>query len=311
MGKKTIQTQIHYRLSSLKMYGTSRNKAKEKLRDNLGADYRIHSTTKDIHGIGTFISYKKRCGAFAKWCVSQGADEYAWLKDLRPYVEPFLQARIDAGLSVYTVKQERSALGKLYGERIEYSLPERKAKDIKRSRHSVEMDKHFSPARNRDLVILSKATGGRREDMGKIMPEHFEERDGRLYVNFYRSKGGRDRLSPVLPELEGEVRKMLEKKKAENREHEPIFKHVHTKADIHGYRREYAKALYKAVTDDPRLRDELLRPYPPRREPKVKSAYYKTRSHDVNQTFLRDALYVVTQALGHNRLEVAVTNYLS
>lgn len=308
MGKKIIQTQIFYRLSNFKSFGQSKRQDKQELREQLGTEYKFYSKTGKIYSDGTFKTYLKRCNAFAKWCVSQGVDSHAWLKDIRHLVEPFLQARTDAGLSAYTVKLERAALGLLYGEHIEHELPERKAENITRSRYEAKMDKHFSQNRNRELVTIARATGGRRKDLAKLKPEHFEERNGRLYVNFYKSKGGRNRISPVLPALEKDVRDILAK--AEDREHERLFSHMHTKTDIHGFRRQYAQELYKVVSEDSSLRDEFLRQYPPRHESNVKSKYYATRTRAVNKTFLRDDLYIISVALGHNRLEVAVTNYL-
>ena len=146
---------------------------------------------------------------------------------------------------------ERSALGMLYREKIEFTLPERDPDDIRRSRRKTKMDGQFSVSRNRDLAILARATGARRKDLRRLKPEHFEEVGGRLYVNFYKSKGGRSRLSPVLPSLERDVRKILDKAKAESREHERFFDRIHSKADIHGFRREYAQALHKAVSARP------------------------------------------------------------
>ena len=65
MGKKTIQTQIFYRLSSLKAFGQSKHQDKKELRKQLGADYRFYSTTGKIYSDRTFKSYLKRCNVFA------------------------------------------------------------------------------------------------------------------------------------------------------------------------------------------------------------------------------------------------------
>ena len=234
--------------------------------------------------------------------------KYDRLENCQPLVKEYLQHRLDTGKSIPTIAKDRSALGKLFGAPVEFPLPERKPENITRSRGEKSMDKHFSAKKNVDLIDIAIGTGGRREDIEKLCVEHFREIGGRLYVDFLQSKGGRDRRTPVLPSKEKAVRDILAKAEAEGRER--LFERVHSKLDVHGLRREYAQELYKEVSRDPDLRDELLSRYPPRNEPKVKSKYYTTCGHAENRTFLRDDLYLVSQALGHNRLEIAATHYL-
>ena len=315
MSKKSLQSQVFYRLSSRKAYGHSKHEDKLKLHEELGGDYRPWMTPWKIYSYGTFQSYLKASTRFVKWCMKQGISETFWLNDIRHLVEPYLQSRLGAGLSIWTLKMERSALGMLYKEHINFALPERSPDNIHRSRKSAKMDNHFSLKRNHVLVTLARSTGSRRKDLGKLKPENFEERNGRLYVRFHGSKGGRNRISVVFPSFEKEVREILAQAKAEGREHERFFEHVHSKADIHGFRRIYAQELYKAVSTDPDLRNELLRLYPARVEygkkgKKIQSEYYHTRCRGVNRTFRRDDVYIVTQSLGHTRLEVAITHYL-
>ena len=71
-------------------------------------------------------------------------------------------------------------------------------------------------------------------------------------------------------------------------------------------RREYAQELYHTLTDDKELRDEYLSFYPTRHE-KVKSDFYRDREGNI---FERDTAYVVSQALGHNRIDTSITSYL-
>ena len=85
-----------------------------------------------------------------------------------------------------------------------------------------------------------------------------------------------------------------------------LFEHIPKEIDIHGLRREYAQGLYHTLTDDRALRDEYLALYPTRHE-KVKSDFYRDREGNV---FERDTVYVVSQALGHNRIDTSITSYL-
>ena len=310
MGRKTLENQAIHILSKKMAIGQSRHLAKKELRSELGDEYRFDSAVSTIHSYGTRTAYQQTALQFARWCVdSCGIGKYTRLETCKTLVQDYLQFRIDAGMSVPTLKKDRSALGKLFGEQISFPLPERKPEDIVRSRGPKEMDKHFSEKNNADLVTITRATGGRREDIGKFHTHNFCEIEGRLFVKIMRSKGGRNRLAPVLPNMEKAVRDYLAECEAEGEE--KLFERIHSKADIHAYRREYAQELYKTISRDRTLRDKILQNYPPRKEPGVKSSTYTTRRNtNNNMTFDRDDLYLVSQALGHNRLDVTVTHYL-
>lgn len=101
-----------------------------------------------------------------------------------------------------------------------------------------------------------------------------------------------------------------------------IFTHLHAQADIHVYRGEYARALYQEVKGDKEFRADVLKEYPECHEYKtikdkdgnrftyeIKSATITTRQGENSQTFVRDDVYCVSQALGHNRLDVTITHY--
>jgi integrase len=290
--------------------GESRHQAKAELRAELGNQYRFETPVPGIHSFETRRTYQKASLRFVRWCVEQKyVSRYETLENTKPLVEAYMQAREDAGMSVYTLKTERSALGKLFGETMDFKLPARTPDKITRSRNAAEMDKHFSEKRNRDLITMALATGGRRDDIARLRVSDFVEIGGVPAVKFEKSKGGRNRVAPILPSLEKEVARIVADARAAGRER--IFDRVHSKADIHSYRREYAQELYRQVSGDPSLRARLLALYSPRREPGVKSAYYRPRRPEMRgQVYLRDDLYAVSQALGHNRLEVCVVHYL-
>ena len=124
------------------------------------------------------------------------------------------------------------------------------------------------------------------------------------FLDIKQSKGGRDRLAPILPSKVDEVRQIFEC--ARERGKRKLFEHIPKEIDIHGLRREYAQGLYHTLTDDRALRDEYLALYPTRHE-KVKSDFYGDRQGNV---FERDTVYVVSQALGHNRIDTSITSYL-
>lgn len=105
-------------------------------------------------------------------------------------------------------------------------------------------------------------------------------------------------------------------KKQGKKENEPLFHHVSKNMDVHGYRRSYAKDLLAYVEQNKDYKEQVLKLYPERHEyrtitnkqtgekeiQEIKSEYYSPRGED--KKYLRDDLYIVSQGLGHNRLDV-------
>lgn len=323
MGRSTIVRQINKELYSKQAFGESRHVAKQELREHLGDKFSFGMTDDKIHSYETFNTYKKACLGFAKWLVSvKGVNKYSKLNSCKEYAKEYINYRLDHDkVSMWTVKMERSALSKLFGEKIEIELPKRNIKEITRSRFQREGDRHFSIERNKELIIIAKATGARRSDLRNIRPRNFRiDEKGNMWIEIYKSKGGRNRTAPILPEYRALVQDIIRDREPDKR----IFRKIHTRADIHSYRREYAQNLYIAFKENREFRDNVLKQYPARREFKtikdkngnriryeIKSQYITTRKGVESRTYYRDDIYCVSQALGHNRLDVTISHYLS
>lgn len=297
--KQTIEHMIHSTLKDKISFGQSKHFDKQSL--GFGeSSYKIYSYS-------TYNTYLKECQQYGQWLKdSKGISKVSNLSDTEKFAIEYLQERLESGVSVYTVKMERSALSMLYGSRINIEMPKRDNKEIYRSRAETKNDKHHSrEGKYKDLFTVALATGGRRSDIQKLTVNDFKEKDGLLYVEFKQSKGGRDRLAPVRVDLTPRIKEIIEEAKQAGSIR--LFGHIPKEIDIHGLRREYAQSLYKDITENRELRDIYLSNYPPRNED-VKRSIYKDR--DTKQTYDRDDVYVVTQALGHNRIDVSVTHYL-
>lgn len=321
--KKTLERQINKILFSKQAYGESRHEAKQELRDELGDDYRFGMTDGKIHSYASFDTYQKACQRFGAWLIQEkGVDRYTNINDLKEYAPEYIKSRLDKGVSVWTAKMERSALGKLYGETIEMEMPKRDVAQITRSRGEKAGDVHFSLKNNRDLIDIARGTGGRRADIAKMKPSDFYyDEQGNLWVRINESKGGRDRVSPVLPELKERVEEIIRQHPADKH----LFERIHAQADIHHYRDEYASGLYEAVSKDKDFKRAVLDAYPARHEYKtvkdpetgeritkeISGKNITTRQGKESKTYNRDDVYCVSQALGHNRLDVTITHYLN
>lgn len=310
--KQTIEHLIHNELVSKIAFGESKHEDKKSL--TFGeSSYKIYSYS-------TYETYLKETTAYACWLREEkGISKSVDLSRTEQYAEEYLQSRLDNGISVYTLKMERSALAMLYSKQINFALPVRDNKAITRSRKETSNDRHYSRVgKYKDVFVMALATGGRRKDLINLRTSDLVEISGNLYISFKGSKGGRNRLSPVRQEYVNEVREIFLKSQTEGKK--KVFDKIPKKIDIHALRREYAKNLYKDILANPALRDEYLKQYPVRSEYKtqkdkngitytkeIKTKTYKDRDGNI---YSREDLYVISQALGHNRIDTSITHYL-
>lgn len=312
--KQSIENLFHTNLKNKISFGESKHADKASQNLSFGeSTYRIYSYS-------TYDTYLKECIAYAKWLeVEKGLKKTDDINKTEQFAKEYLQSRLESGVSVFTAKMERSALGMLYSKPIEFEMPVRDSKNITRSRLPVEGDKHYADnGKYKDIFDLARATGGRRSDLLKLTVNSFVEKDGHLYVNFNKSKGGRDRLTYVREEYKQEIQNIIQKTKEAGKT--KLLDKIPQRIDIHGLRREYCQGLYQEIKDNRKLRDDILKNYPPRHEYKTQRDkdgnsyskeiirdYYKDRDENI---YSRDDIYVCSQCLGHNRLDVSITNYL-
>ncbi len=298
MGRKTIANQIHSSLADKIAYGESKHT------DKIEQEKKFGESTYKIYSFDTYDTYRKVGEEYARWLMDKGV-KYGSLAQTEHYVKEYIETRLDEGKSLYTLKMERSALGMIYGHSFDIPLPVRHSKDVTRSRLETANDKHISrTGKYKDIFTMVTATGCRRCDVTRLNVNSLVEKDGRYFLDIRKSKGGRDRFAPVLPDKVNEIKAIIDKAR-ENGQHK-LFEHIPKEIDVHGLRREYAQALHNTLKDNRSLRDEYLTYYPPRQEA-VKSPYYKDREGNV---FERDTVWVISNALGHTRIDTSITSYL-
>ena len=87
-----------------------------------------------------------------------------------------------------------------------------------------------------------------------------------------------------------------------------MWQHVHNSADIHGYRGDYATAIYKAhareIQDIPY--DRVNRGTGKRYQSQV----YTCRKDEAGKKLDKAAMLICSKALGHNRISVVADNYI-
>lgn len=328
---KDLHQQAYDRLTGMQAFGESKKEAV------------ANGTEKEkIFSFNTYKSYWKHTKYFIKY-IKENHPECTTLKSAKKYVNEWLQARVDQGLSAWTVQLEAKAMGKLYGispdDENYFKPPKRNREDIKRSRGDRVRDKHFSKTNNDELIKFCKGTGLRRAELGELRGKDLVTReqieaeisqlesrpaaeltpadtkrlemlqDTRLFEGGYfthvrNGKGGRERMSPIIGPNTEQIVERIKSTPAE----EKVWQHIHQSADIHGYRAEYATIIYKAKA---RAIEEI--PYDRVNRGtgrKYQSEVYTCRKDEAGRKLDKTAMLVCSKALGHNRIEVVANNYI-
>lgn len=328
---KDLHQQAYDRLNGMQAFGESKKEAIANGTDR-----------GKIFSFNTYQTYWKHTKYFLKY-IKETHPECTTLKSAKKYVNEWLQMRTDQGLSAWTIQTEAKALSKLYGiqpdEEGYFKPPKRNREDIKRSRGDRVRDRHFSEENNDELVKFCKGTGLRRSELMELRGKDLVTRaqiedeiarlnalpagersaaadkrlemlqDTRLFDEEYfthvrNGKGGRERLSPIIGQFAGQIIGRIRETPAE----EKVWQYVNTNADIHGYRAEYATAIYKTharpIQDIPydRVHRGTGRRY--------QSEVYTCRKDEAGKKLDKAAMLVCSKALGHNRISVVADNYI-
>lgn len=295
--KKCLKMQSKEVLDSLKCFGRSKyqdKKAAAEEYDRLHPkemskqEYINAALRPHIYSYRTYGNYVKHINYFLVWC--EESYHCKTLKQCREHVNEWLQERIDSGLSAYTLKLEAAALGKLYQEPSKNftPTPSRERGSITRSRGYALRDAGFSLEKNAEIIAFCRATGLRRAELEALKGSQLLEKPDGYYIAV-KGKGGRYRESPVIGPHAEEIAERM--RAAGNGK---VWEHVPSHMDVHGYRSEYATAIYAAYARDP---------IPPEDR-------YHCRGDRKGTVMDKKAMLQASQALGHNRIDVVAGHYI-
>jgi integrase len=297
MGKphrKSLIKEIVERLDSLMAIGESRGKAKDEA-SAAGKETWAFSTGK-IHSYKTRQVYQEHALRFGRWARdTYGIKQFVSLEARADEVaSTYLRKNLEEQKSAYTLQTIRAALRMLFGNRQlaeSVALPKRRRKQITRSRGPKKSDRQFQPKNWPDLLGFLDATGLRRDEVKMLkvgdICEHDPEYGGQTTVIVQSGKGGKQRTVLVDPERAQDVLKLKEGRSDDER----VFPRIPSNLDVHGHRRDFAKAQYLRHAPD----HDLPSPEKDRLSPK---------------DYDRTAAQKVTQALGHNRRSVVLGHYI-
>jgi integrase len=262
--------------------------AKLKIGHSKYADKLNNDTAGHIYSWSTYRSYLKHGSYFAKW--AKAAHGCKTLEAAKPFVNEYLQMRIDNKLSPYTQKLDANAIAKIYGcSSTDFiTTQDRHRAAIKRSRGVKARDKHFSEKRNQEFVDFCRATGLRRSEIASLKKNQlvFDAQTNSYFLKVI-GKGGRHRLAPVLSDEA--VQRIKDAKKF-------VWDKIPNGADIHAYRADYCTAIY----------NQHARPL----DKTPKKDLYRCKKDLKGVIYDKNAMITASQALGHNRLSIIAAHYI-
>ena len=282
----SITYQIKNELLSKCRFGESRDEAKKN-----------GTACKYIYSYGSLNTYMKQLNYMVKWARTNDI-KLKNLEDIKIHGDEWLQFCVDSKFSAWTIAVRRSALAKLLNVPYSYfktQIPPRKRCDIKRSRNNRN-DSHFSESKNREQIIFCKCTGLRLSELKMIRGNDLFLENGTPYLNVTKgTKGGRSRTIKIYGSPE-ELKLCVELAKQAG--DEKIFKHVKESANTHGYRAQFARRVYE--TEAAKIDQMKL----------TRKDLYYCRGDKKGTVYIRQALLITSQMLGHNRINVVPINYL-
>lgn len=329
--KTSLREQAYSKLQNMMAIGESKKEAKQN-----------DEIKEKIFSKNTYKTYIKHIGYFCEW-MKKEHPEIEKLKNAKPYVNEWLTHRTNSTnvsgerLSAWTIQTEAAALNKLYSidkaDPNRFQPPQRKREDIKRSRGTKARDKHFSKKTNEKLINFCKGTGLRRhileniksdclytkEDLNNIISKNEDKnmvaiakdaienfKDKEYFILSYRDKGGKSRFSPIVGEHTAEIVDRIRN----TEEGKKVWEYVSPNCDVHGYRSAYATTIYKEyarnIEDIPY--DAVNRGTGQRY--RSSKEVYVCRGSEAGKVLDRKAVNIISKALGHNREDTAITNYL-
>lgn len=284
-----INNQLQHKISEMTRLGQTKKEAQAEAREiylrthgNLEG-YNI-AKTYTIRSIETAKTYRKAAVQFAKWLYEEKSINK--IKMVTPELAgEYLKYRNEK-LSAWTVKRDLSMINKVFDYNIkadDLNLKKRKIKDIKRSRQGPDTSRPGLLKKYERQIFFIKACGCRRESVTKVTYNDviFNEAEIAERIKL-TEKGGKYREAPILDRYKDEFTAWIHHYK---NTYSNIFEDLDNHVTAHYYRHLYAKNLYA----------ELCEKVPQGEE------FYK--GYDV------EVLKEVSNALGHNRVNVVVNNY--
>lgn len=310
MSRKTSFKELLFReLNSKNCFGQSKYEAKQKSIQN-GNKGKLDG----IYSKKTMADYKKIAEQFANWQKGKGY-HFKSISDVKEkHIISYLTERKQENKSAWTLSKDLSALNKIFNTSItkeQAGLPQRRNSDIKNNRGFGNNYRTSTYKRNQDIIDFISSCGVRRQSLTTITPSNAIRNKDNIVIGFsVIEKGGKSRNCYVLNGKQAEITKFVNAH-IEVNGNKPFWNKVDKNLNTHWYRGEYAKNLYNDLIFAKNNKADYFNGYYDTfiNQNKLNSA---TKNYGtVSKGYDTEILGIVSQNLGHNRIDVVINHYLN
>ncbi|MFS9353204.1 hypothetical protein QM408_09180 [Streptococcus mitis] len=257
---------------------------------------KLRGETKNrIYSKQSYLTYKNQFRYFSNWVKEKHPEAHS-IEEARILIDEYLKHLMDLDRSAYSISTAKAALVKVFQTDATQvvATPIRRRADVKRSRFSVDRDKHISDELERRLSQFTSATGLRRKEMLQIEAEDLFFNNGKPYLNVNKgTKNGKTRIAEIHGVSEAETKMLIEFIQSKKGR---LFPKLSPHYDNHYYRSVYAKRVY-----DRYARKEKDIP---------KKERYVMRKDRAGEVLDKLAMEITSRMLGHSRINVIAQSYL-
>lgn len=304
---KSITIQLNKRIDELLRIGEKKVK--------------VNGVAEGIHSVKTADQYRKTALRLSSVCKEMGIKNIADID--KSVVARYMEAYRDA--SSWTVSRELAAISKIRGETItpkELGFTQRRTyTSVKNSRGELPKSSSATKPQNQDALYLASVCGCRRSSLDPSSPTAVTANDairneqGQIYAFHLLEKGGKERVSLVLPSERGNLTRWVDGKlKGGLSSDAPLITHIDRNLGSHRMRAEYARDLYAELKD---AKERGIDVYEGRKyelfidRNKYDYSYNNPRfKSDCPHGFEKSLALEVSFNLGHSRLDISLYSYL-
>jgi hypothetical protein len=299
---KNITIQLNRRIDELLRIGEKKVK--------------VNGRVATINSVQTADSYRGTANRLGEVCKSMGVRN---IEDIdKGVIERYMESYRNA--SAWTVSREVAAANKLLGTSYtprDFGFTQRRTyTSVKNNRGELPKSSDANNPKNQDGLYLAAVTGCRRSSITTVTAnDAIRDDHGKIYAFHFCEKGGRERISLVLPSEQGNLTRWVDSKlKGGHSPDAPLVDYISKNAPCHRMRSEYARELYGELKE---AKERGVDAYNGRKyelfidRDKYDYSYNNPRfKGDVVHGFDKDVALEVSFALGHNRLDVSLYSYL-
>ena len=310
MSRKTsFKEQMFRVLNSKNCFGQSKYLAKQESYRN-GNQGKVDG----IYSKKTMSAYKSVCEQFNSWQKDKGYNFRSVSDVSQSVIVEYLTQRQSKGCSAWTISRDQSALNKIFNLSVtkkENGLASRHNDDIKNNRGLSNNYRYSVQTKNKEVIEFITASGIRRQSLTVITPSNIIRNADNLAIGVrVTEKGGKVRNAYIRHEYQAQITAFVDNH-LRTKGNQPFWNKVDKNLNTHWYRAEYANGLYCSLVDAKQNSTDYFQGYRGCFINETKFQDAISGRKDTTKGYDTESLALVSQCLGHNRIDVVYGNYLA